>query len=245
LWEGSAVNLNVTQNNEGMQRRTWGNLEGGGRGLTYYATKYKDIDYPAKWTATGWEFEAAGLEDSLEEDRSRGKPVLNTEFGYQHEPGYEKEKSYTTRQVHQPATVRKKAWKNATAGAYFAAGFESTAVRNFTKDDVDNFRPSHLEVLHDFFTGRTEYWKMSPHLELVASHNVLLALPGREYVAYFPRGGTNSIKLAAGTYSAQWLHAETGQYHQLPDLTVAEGNREFAPPTHQDNDWVLHLRRKD
>jgi hypothetical protein len=235
----------VTQNNEGVQRRTWGNLDGGARGLTYYPTAYQGTDYPAKWTATGWDFEAAGLEDSLADDRARGKPVLDTEFGYQHEPGYEKEMSYLTRQVHQPATVRKKAWKIATAGGYFAAGFEGTAVRNFTTGDVNNFRPSHLEVLRDFFTGRTQYWKMSPHLDGVASHNVLLALPGEEYVAYFPRGGMNSVKLVAGTYRAQWLHAETGRYYPQPDLTVAEGSRDFVPPAQQDDDWVLHLRRKD
>ena len=28
LWEGSAVNLNVTQNNEGVQPRTWGDFDG-------------------------------------------------------------------------------------------------------------------------------------------------------------------------------------------------------------------------
>lgn len=106
----------------------------------------------------------------------RGQPVLNTEFGYQHEPGHELERNHATRQCHHPSTVRKKAWKIAAAGALLAAGFEGTEVRNFAESDVDNFRPQQLEVLHDFFTGRTEYWKMSPHLELVASHNVLLAL---------------------------------------------------------------------
>jgi hypothetical protein len=239
------VNLNVTQNNEGMQRRSWGSLDGGARGLTYHSTNYHGTDYPAKWTATGWDFEAAGLQDCLAEEWAHGKPVLNTEFGYQHEPGYESGKSYATRQVHQPATVRKKAWKIATAGGYFAAGFEGTAVRNFTKDDVDNFRPAQLKVLHDFFAGRTQYWKMSPHLELVASHNVLLALRGKEYVAYFPRGGTNSVKLLAGTYRAEWLHTESGRYYQQPDLTVTSDSREFIPPEHANDDWVLHLRQRD
>jgi hypothetical protein len=86
---------------------------------------------------------------------------------------------------------------------------------------------------------------MSPHLELVASHNVLLALPGKEYVAYFPRGGTNSVKLVAGTYGAEWLHAETGRYSRQPDLTVTGGSREFVPPEHPNDDWVLHLRQRD
>jgi hypothetical protein len=244
LWEGSAVNLNVTQNNEGVQPRTWGNFDGPRRGLTYYSTNYQGADYAVQWTTTGWDFEAAGLEDCLAEDWTHGKPVLNTEFGYQHEPGYEAEMNHATRQCHQPATVRKKAWKIATAGAYFAAGFEGTAVRNFTEHDADNFRPYPLEVLYDFFTGRTQYWTMSPHPELVAAHNVLLALPGREYIAYFPRGGTNAVKLVAGTYQAQWLHPETGRYYPQPDLTVTDGNREFVPPERPNDDWVLHLRER-
>jgi hypothetical protein len=245
LWEGSEVNLNVTQNNEGVQPRFWGNIEGGGRGLTYYSTNWQGVDYPVNWTATGWEFEAAGLEDCVAEDWARGKPVLNTEFGYQYEPGYESEFGYTTRQVHQPETVRKKAWKIGTAGAYFAAGFEGTAVRNFTERDVDNFRPHQLEVLYDFFTMKTKYWKMSPHLELVASHNVLLALPGTEYVAYFPRGGTNYIKLAPGSYRVEWLHPETGRYFERSYLSVGDGSRSFVPPERSNDDWVLHLRQRD
>ena len=95
LWEGSEVNLNVTQNNEGVQRRTWGNFDDGGRGLTYGSTTWQGVEYPAKWTATGWDFEAAGLEDCIAEDWSHGKPVLDTEFGYQFEPGYEAGAGYT------------------------------------------------------------------------------------------------------------------------------------------------------
>jgi hypothetical protein len=245
LWEGGDVNLNVTQNNEGVQPRIWGDIAGGGRGLTYYSTNWQGVDYPVTWTATGWDFEAAGLEDCVAEDWARGKPVLNTEFGYQYEPGYESEFGYTTRQVHQRETVRKKAWKIGTAGAYFAAGFAGTAVRNFTERDVDNFRPTSLEVLYDFFTTKTEYWKMSPHLELVAPHNVLLALPGAEYVAYFPRGGTNYIKLAPGSYRVEWLHPETGRYFERSYLSVGDGGRSFVPPERSNDDWVLHLRRSD
>ena len=86
---------------------------------------------------------------------------------------------------------------------------------------------------------------MSPHLEWVAPHNVLLARPGREYVAYFPRGGTNHVKLAPGRYQVEWLHAGTGRYWQQPELTAVDGSRLFVPPEAPNDDWVLHLRRKD
>lgn len=244
LWETGPVNLNITQNNEGVQRRTWGDFGGARRGLTYYPTTWQGVDYPATWTATGWDFEGAGMEDSMAEDWAHGKPVLNTEFGYQYEPGGDSGFAVQTRQAHQPSSVRKKAWKIATAGGYFAMGFTSTAVVHFSSREVDNFRPGQLETLYDFFTTRTQYWKMAPHLELVASHNALLALPGREYVAYFPRGGTNSIDLAAGTYAVQWLRPETGQYHSQPGITTADGSRQFTPPEDPDADWVLHLKEK-
>ncbi len=243
LWMDSAVNLHVTQNNEGVQRRTWGAIDGNRRGLTYFPTRWQEVEYPASWTPAGWDFEGAGIEDCIAEDWARGKPVLNTEFGYQYEPGYESSAGYATRQAHLPSTVRKKAWKIATAGGYFAAGFLGTAVRTFTERDVDNFRPGQIESLYQFFTAKTEYWKMAPRLDLVAPHNALLALPGIEYVAYFPRGGTNSVRLSAGVYSVEWLHAETGRYNPQPDLTAQDGPRDFAPPGDPDADWVLHLRR--
>ena len=250
LWEDCPVNLNVTQNNEGVQRRTWGAFDGG-HGLTYYPTHWQGVDYPARWTDTGWDFEAAGMEDCIAEDWAHGKPVLNTEFGYQFEPGTANPKqirtkgwtsSYSSHQCHQPAATRKKAWKIATAGGYFAAGFSNSWSGEFSMEAIDNFRPGNLETLYDFFTTKTEYWKMAPHLELVAAHNALLTLPGTEYVAYFPRGGANTIKLVAGTYAVEWLRAETGEYFRLPPLTAADGTSEFTPPNTPDADWVLHLK---
>lgn len=242
LWENSLIDLNVTQNNEGVQPRTWGNYTPTNRGLTYYSTNWQGVEYPVTWTSNGWEFEAAGMEDAIAEEWAHGKPVLNTEFGYQYEPGGESSYGAKTRQFSTLSTVRKKAWKIATAGGYFAAGYRNLAVSyEFTATDVDHFRPVHLETLYDFFTSRTEYWKMAPHLELVASHNVLLALPGKEYVAYFPRGGSNTVQLAAGEYAVEWLHVETGQYFPQPAITATSGSRQFVPPNNFNSDWVLHL----
>ena len=246
LWEGSCIDLNITQNNEGVQPRAWGNFTPNQRGITYYSTNWQGVDYPVSWTSNGWDFEAAGMEDCMAEDWAHGKPVLNTEFGYQDEPGGESSYGAKTRQFTTLSTVRKKAWKIATAGAYFAAGYINVAVSyEFSTTEVDHFRPEQLDTLYKFFTTKTEYWKMAPHLELVASHNVLLALPGTEYVAYFPRGGTNSVKLEAGDYSVEWLRAETGRYYPMPAIAFAgvSADHKFVPPNNPDADWVLHLRQ--
>src|SRR5262249_17732029 len=141
------------------------------------------------------------------------------------------------------STVRKKAWKIATAGAYFSAGYINVDVSHeVTAKQLDSFRPAQLETLYKLFTTRTEYWRRAPHLELVSCRNVLVGLPGAEYVAYFPRGGTNRVKLEAGKYSVEWLSAETGQYFPVPAIAVANGSREFVPPNNPGADWVLHLR---
>lgn len=247
LWDRSEVNINVTQNNEGVQTRTWGPIDTGRRGLTYHDTVWQGLAYPAKWTPTGWEFEGAGMEDCVAEDWIQGsKPIVNAEFGYQYEPGCEQDFGFLTHQVHQPEAVRKKAWKIATAGGFFAAGFGATpTARTLTKGDVENFRPAALVVLYDFFTQKTAYWTLAPHLELVAAHNSLLAKPGVEYVAYFPRGGTNTVELAAGRYWVEWLHPETGRTFAGPPVNATSGRREFAPPDQPTHDWVLHLRRVD
>ena len=104
------------------------------------------------------------------------------------------------------------------------------------------FRPEQLKALYEFFTTRTEYWKMEPHLHLVSSENSLLARPGVEYVAYFPRGGTNEVVLVAGTYSFDWLHPESGMYTYAGILGVEDGPNAFEPPSREQDDWVLHLR---
>jgi hypothetical protein len=83
---------------------------------------------------------------------------------------------------------------------------------------------------------------MEPHLELVSSENSLLAVPGVEYVAYFPRGGANEVLLVAGTYSVQWLHPESGTYTDAGNVRVEGGFKTFTPPSSGEDDWVLHLR---
>ena len=69
----------------------------------------------------------------------------------------------------------------------------------------------------------------------------MLALPGKEYVAYFPRGGTNYVKFVSGSYQMEWLHPETGRYFQKGRIALVDGNRNFIPPERPNVDWVLHL----
>jgi len=240
LWEGSAVDLFIHQNNSGVH------INHGGAYLTYDPITWEGVWYPVEYGAEGWEFEGAGLADSVREDWEHGKPVLNTEFGYQYEPGCEGTPLCRTQQAHSPDATRKKAWAIATAGGYFAAGFSSTWN---TTDGVDNWRPEYLAILYRFFTERTEYWRMAPRFDLLDEqhepYNVLLAAPGVEYVVYFPRGGTNHVELAAGTYELEWLNPRSGEFRSGGGITVAAGESDFTPPYEASQDWVLHLTRTD
>lgn len=239
LWKDSAVNINVTQNNQGVQPRTWGDFAPRGRGLSYFPIQWKGVNHPVRWTATGWDYEAAGLEDCLAEDAQHGKPVINSEFGYQHEPGYETDTHFSTRQCHRPATVRKKAWKCAASGAYFAVGFINTAVRDFTEGDVDNFHPHDLEVLHRFFTV-LPYWRMRPFTG-ATGHAVALAEVGKTYVVYLPRGGPTTLDLSAasGAFTSRWFNPRTGE-SSAPFQVEGGAQRKFTAPDNED--WTLHLQ---
>jgi len=242
LWENSAINVYNVQNNQGVQKTYWGRCSDSKSGCAVYEpTEWQGMNYPATWTRAGWDVEGAGMEDSIAEDWLHGRPVINTEFGYQYESGAEaSDPSFNTRQANLPKTIRKKAWKIVTSGGYFAAGFVHTSV-HFNAAKLHDWRPQQLEVLYDFFTRKTEFWKMAPRLELVADHNSCLALPGTEYVAYFPRGGTNRITLQAGKYSVEWLKPETGVYYQKGMIAVSEGDHRFTPPGDTRADWVLHV----
>jgi hypothetical protein len=241
LWsDANEVTTFVTQNNTGLEvpERKRRHNPGDATVLEWQGDAYRRT-----WTAAGWEFEAAGLEDFIADDWARGKPVLNLEFGYQYEPGTEEEFSYTTRQSHSFDSTRRKMWKIAASGGYFAAGFSSSwsgAADKSHAFDIQNWRPQCYEVLYDFFVKRTDYWRMAPHLELVPKTDACLADPGREYVVYAPRGGRVSVEIAAGTYTTRWLNPTTGATLDAKTTTGPAALR-MESPLPDGQDVVLHL----
>ncbi len=73
----------------------------------------------------------------------------------------------------------------------------------------------------------------------------LIAQPTNVITHYIESRRAHKFNFIPGSYEVEWLHPETGRYYRLPDLTVAGGSREFVPPAHPTDDWVLHLRRRD
>jgi len=69
---------------------------------------------------------------------------------------------------------------------------------------------------------------------------VLLAAPGEEHVACFPRGGTNTVDVVAGTYAVEWLDPRTGTMVDGGVQSFPGGEASFDCPGN--DDWALHLK---
>ena len=191
-----------------------------------------------------WVGDSTTLIASVSADRRYRKPVLNSESGYEYLRGHPTEK----KQVHHTDKVRRSAWRIVCAGGYFAAGFHGTIGHSDVWNRID--RPNHytftvrdegaaaqLGTLYEFFTG-LPFWRMQP-LASVKSDVVVLAEPGRTYVAYFPHGsaGTMDFGDVQGPLAARWFNPHSGAFGEPKDVTLTNGRQSFdAPDT---NDWVL------
>jgi hypothetical protein len=203
-----------------------------------------------KWDETllCWTGDSAMLVDSVKADRRYGKPVLNTESGYEYLRG----DPTSRKQVHHTDKVRHSAWRIVCAGGYFAAGFHGSLGHSDVWNRID--APNHysfrvqdegaarqLRLLYDFFTA-IPFWRMQPFCG-VTGDAVSLAEPGNTYVIYLPHGGAVTLDLSgvSGSFTARWFNPRTGEIGGA--WTVAGGvEQEYEAP--DSGDWVLHLRRK-
>jgi len=246
LWENSQVNVYNVFLRAGHWDGEWEICPSGYVGANMLPTWYDGELFIPTWDGMGWDFMPLGIEDGIAEDWTHGKPVINTEFGYQTEAGVENTHfNWKTCQLFSPSTLRRTAWMTTTAGGFLAAGFVHT-VKDIDETKINTFRPEQLNILYNFYTQKTEYWKMAPHLEWVADRNSLLANPEIEYVAYFPRGlsSYNYVYLQSGTYTVEWLNPRTGVYTSSGTVTGSNANKYFNPPSDATNDWVLHLKKQ-
>jgi len=196
-----------------------------------------------------WTGDSATLVASLRADRRFGKPVLNTESGYEYLRGHPTGR----RQVHHTDKVRRSAWRIVCAGGYFAAGFHGTLGHSDAWNRLDP--PNHytftvkgegaadqLGLLHDFF-AILPFWRMQS-FEGVTGDAVALAEPGKVYAVCLPHGGSTTVDLtaASGQFTGRWFDPRTGEFDRK---FYAPGGRpsEFQAPDLRD--WVLLLQRAD
>lgn len=158
-------------------------------------------------------------------------PVVNDEYGYI---------GWVSR-----TTLRNEIWGTAVAGGYGSAG----DARRFGPVEPEISGEWHdapeygdLQTMIKLFTNSgLQYWKMSSQNSLVTSgaRVYVLAEPGQQYVVYAAQGGSFSISLASGTYSARRLDPRSGTDVALPDVSGG-GSRSFTLP--DSNDWVVYLK---
>ncbi len=195
-----------------------------------------------------WMGDAPDLVASLRTDRRYGRPVLNTESGYEYLRGHPTEK----RQVHHTDKVRHSAWRIVCAGGYFAAGFHGTighsdfwnridAPNRYTFLVKDEGAAGQLGLLYDFFTS-LPFWRMQPFEGVEGDMAVALAEPGQVYVIYLPHGGavTADLPATSGILTVQWLNPRTGA---ATDGGTVQGGAEHAFRAPFEGDAVLQLRK--
>jgi hypothetical protein len=209
----------------------------------------------AKWNGKLWEGSGAGIDQAIERDRKYGRPVLNTESGYEWIPDYP---TSFNRQVHGTDKCRAAAWRIlAAGGAGMAAGFTGTwhgrdnyTRINFTTRETEGPIPFRIEdsglarqlgYLYDFTVRLTALGRMTPRRDLINAPNLCLAEPGAEYVVYAPESGNVELNLTrdAAALAGEWLNPRTGARQSLGAVKGGLTLRQECPGS---GDWVLHLR---
>ena len=188
----------------------------------------------------------------LQKKAGRTIPQTNEEYGYEdHYPEWAAAGSDSA------DVLRRTAWDIYMAGGYQTAGESARRGTNIWPDTGggwmngrgDDTQTMFLGYGHivDFFT-QFEWWKTSPHDELVNKGNYCLADPGNLYAIYLPRGGELKIQLASGKYRGEWFNATSGQRIELPDVVEGPSWASPGPPEesgwHGAQDWALLLRRQ-
>jgi hypothetical protein len=191
---------------------------------------------------------AEGIERAVWVDRVHGKPVINTENGYE----WLDSRSADEGQGMTTDKSRRAAWRVfASGGGSYAAGFGGTWIGTDQFDFGDGkLRPF---VLRDMGLGRqigylasfistTQFLQMQPAQSRVNAPNLCLAAGDSELVVYAPQGGLVTVDLSTAPnaiYTARWLDPSTGRYKKLPPV---RGGKVESFANDASHDWVLHLQ---
>jgi hypothetical protein len=170
---------------------------------------------------------------SIAQNRGRGMPVVNDEFGYIGE----------THPVALTQTTHRNAlWALAASGGYFSLG-DKRAFADGKPYLAGNWQPAaeyeDLRHLVEYWTGRgIRYWEMTARPELAPAKSRIYALahPSGEVVAYAAAGGRVRLALAPGSYNLDLYNPRDGA---TTLVGVVQGPLDYTLPDRED--WVLRL----
>jgi hypothetical protein len=200
-----------------------------------------------EWSRTQHTFMLAQRKE--QERLGRIIPQTNEEYGYEdHYPLWAKGGLGSE----SADVLRRMAWEIVMAGGYQTTG--ETARRgtnvwpdtgggwmNGRGDDTMTMLDGYAHMV-DFITS-FDWWKTEPHDELVNQGNYCLAEPGAVYAVYLPRGGSATIRLLPGRYSATLWNAATGKRTGLAPFRAASSWT--SPTAPGSGDWALLVRRSE
>ncbi|MDP0500844.1 MAG: DUF5060 domain-containing protein [Verrucomicrobiota bacterium JB022] len=154
--------------------------------------------------------------------------------------------------------LRRSAWACATAGASFTWNGHAKEYELYAGgpdglpfNDENEFKESerHIQILTDVMTKEVDFFRMHPHDELLAKHQVLrvylLAEPGEQYLVFAPDGEQFAIEMEPGEYANNvWIDSKTGRKVKAKAVTSKslEEPVDFTAPDKK-TDWVLVVRR--
>ncbi|HWG84518.1 MAG TPA: DUF5060 domain-containing protein [Deinococcales bacterium] len=182
------------------------------------------LDFYSMQTHARWH------QETLEQRRVLGVPVLVAEYGYEHGPGGPGDVTFpgVAGSGNQgPEEMARRALEIITAGGYPGYYYARTAWDVLRpQDDPPGYQ---LFGRIARFVRSTSFWRLEPHDEL-ASGAYLLADPGREYLVY-PTGSQPALLTVSGAAAplpVRWLNVSTGG--EAPGPAVGNGTVTLAPP---------------
>jgi len=216
------------------------------------------------------EFGFAGIENHGYFGNSGGNPARDSASHYQStmdayrgKPVYMVEGNGLWRacwaQTEAERSITRAAWAVTLAGGSFTwqdtpdCDFQDAASSIFTWP-AGNPMADRLDALYTTLTRDVSFHSMQPHNDLLggcwSSFNRAGAVPtspcfalaevGKQYLAYKEDGGTFSLQLAGGSYSATWIDTRSGTRQGGGSVTGGSVVSFTAPST--STDWVLLLK---
>lgn len=216
----------------------------------------------------------AGIENHGYFGNSGGAPALDSASHYQaavdafaNKPVYMVEGNGLWRgcwaKDNADTSATRAAWAVTLAGGSFVwqdapACFDGP-VSDMFRWPASNPLADRMDVLYRVMTGDVAFEHMAPHNDLLsgcwsnfdrngavpASPCFALAEIGRQYLIYKEDGGSFSLNLAPGSYSATWIDTHSGARQQANGGVISSGGSVvefFAPNT--STDWVLLLKSR-
>jgi hypothetical protein len=140
-------------------------------------------------------------------------------------------------------TIRRQAWHVTCAAASFTwndlpscdEGNESTDIFSWSNASRA------VDVLTSVMTTKVNFAVLTPSQGLLSSagsNTYCLAQSGSQYLVYEEGGGSFTLNMSGGTYSAQWIDTKTGNSQSANGGSVSGGSVSFTTPN-SSTDWVL------